>query len=400
MDQDEFEEKALDVLNNYTVKLDIINAWYKPIVNTLKEIKEQTKAINHNTHLGNYLENELASVFRNLLPQRYQIEKGFLLNHFSAVSQEQDLLIIDTALGSPICNLGGSGYYPAESVMGAIEVKSNLNTSELRKCFISCMSAKKLYFSPFDYNQSEKKTFFYAIFAYTSSGNIEETLAQCLEKTPEPLRPNLIYILDKGLYLPTSNGEGLINLAPIQQVNEGYLLQPNGSNKDNSSGEDNEAQNFTHFFSLLIEHAFHQSSIRQPTPYSKYITTPDNWNRRFKEKGHEEVKNIPNKYFRIKKQEEGKFRLIQTSIAIFKNKFQCCDNAKKTAIEFYTIPPATKKTQDIMHAKLQQKGYLPLPEKKFSCNYCKQESDVSKNNVRYQPFFSFKLKIKPKKTKP
>lgn len=347
-----------EALNYYDVDLRFIHSWYRGIVNSLRLIKSKSAGIKHPRHLGDFLENELASMLRKVLPQRYLIEKGFLINQFSAFSQEQDLLLIDTALGSAICKADNVGYYPIECALGSIEVKSNLDLSELRKCFVSCANAKKLFFQPFHYDVTLDKIYFYAIFAYTSSctkKSFEHELTSCLDETPEALRPNLIYILDQGLYFPTSAGQIRLDLESIQNVHDGYQMVSNNSNAEA------ESQNFYLYLANVIEHVFHQSGKRSPTKYSNYSLTPTLWLRHFEETGKTDtpVRKFVNPHTRWSEKLGGGL------LVVYEGKCPKCGTDRK----FYPLPPGTTKARKKIAAELESQGCIPLPKsKKFTCS--------------------------------
>lgn len=358
MNKNDFKKGMFDALNSYSVDLKFVNSWYQEIVNSLKLIKSKSAGIKHPRHLGDFLENELISILRKLLPQRYLIDKGFLINNFSAFSQEQDILIVDTSLGSPICKTDAAGYYPIESVLSSIEVKSNLDLAELRKCFVSCASAKKLPFPPFHFDDAPDKRLFYSIFAYTSSckqKSFQAELDSCLELTPEALRPNLIYILDQGLYFPTKSGTIHYDLEIIQKVDDGYRIIPNNANPEA------EPQNFYLLLSNMIEHTLSQSGQRKPVNYSSYSLTPTMWRASIeKSRGTSvPIKKFINKYTKWSS-EHGEELLV-----IYEENCPEC----KVAQKFYVLPPGTKKSRTKLAENLKEQGCAPLPKsKKFTCS--------------------------------
>jgi len=358
MNKNDFSKKIFDALNSYDVELKFVTSWYQGVVNALRSVKDQARNIKHPRHLGDFLEDEVSKIIGSILPQRYLIDKGFVINDFSSISQEQDILIVDTLLGSPICKTDMVGYYPVESVMGSIEVKSNLNLSELRKCFISCVSVKKQYFPAFNYEDSKDNRIFYAIFAYKSScskKSFQEELSLCLKKIPESLRPNMIYILDQGIYLPTNNDVIYLDLESIQTTKDGYRLI------ENSAHEQAESQNITLFFSMLIEHAFHQSSLRKPAKYSSYVLNPSMWERKLNEDRDSQVpiKKLINKYTRWSDSLNGEL------LVIFEESCSKCNKKYK----FYTLPPGPIKEIDKLKIDLEEKDCKPLPKnKKYTCN--------------------------------
>lgn len=368
MNKNEFAKALYFATNSYNVDLKFINSWYQEIHNSLKVIKSQAKGIKHPRHLGDFLESEVGKLLRSLLPQKYLVEKGIALNDFSAVSQEQDLLIIDGALGSPICETDGIGYYPIESVIGSIEVKSNLDLSELRKSLVSCSSLKKLPFPPFNYDATEDKRIFYAIFAYSSSckeKSFESELQHCIEKIPETLRPNLIYILDRGLYIPTTGGNIVMDLKSIQSVMEGYKAILNQSKT--------EAQNIILYFSLIIEHAFQQSSIRKPAKYTSYVLNPSLWEKHLESRGK---LNVPVRMFinQHTRWHEKHGELI----TIYEEKCSVCNSPYK----FYPLPPGSKKHNEGLSQSLEKDGCIPLPKSLHHRCSCGNTFEISEAKIK------------------
>lgn len=368
MNKTEFAKSLYFATNSYNVNLKFINSWYQEIHNSFKVIKTQAKGMKHPRHLGDFLESEVGKLLRSLLPQKYLVEKGFALNDFSAVSQEQDLLIIDGSLGSPICKTDGIGYYPIESVIGSIEVKSNLDLSELRKSLVSCSSLKKLPFPPFVYDDAEDKRIFYAIFAYTSSckeKSFESELTHCIEKIPESLRPNLIYVLDRGLYLPTSDKNIVIDLKSIQTVIEGYKAILNLPK--------NEAQNILLFFSLVIEHAFQQSSIRKPAKYSNYVIRPSLWEKHLENRGK---LNVPvhmfiNQHTRWS-EKHGEL------ITVYEETCSSCNLAYK----FYPLPPGSNSYLEGLRKDLEKDGCIPLPKSLLHKCTCGNTFEIAEAKIK------------------
>lgn len=358
MNKSEFSDAIRESLNFYDVDFQFIARWNKSLIESLENIKRQAGNLKHPRHLGDFLESELVKTLRILLPQHYLIDKGFLINSRSSFSPEQDILVVDTALGGAICKTDGIGYYPIESAIGAIEVKSNLDLSELRKCFVSCVNAKKLYFDNFDYEKQQEVKFFYAIFAYTSScklANFEKELNGCIEHIPEALRPNLIYILDYGLYFPTKDGNIVLDLKSVQEVEQPYKAIRN------VEGQNTDSMNFGLFFSLFIEHAFQQSLKRAPTKYSHYIIMPSMWEDKIVKSNPDRqgpIRKIANKYRQLPHR-DGTYL-----IPIFEEKCPVCAKS----FQFYVLPPDSKNARKKLETNLVERGVIPMPElRRYRC---------------------------------
>jgi hypothetical protein len=292
MSTDEFSRKIFDALNSYDVNLKFVEEWHRETLNSLKIIKDQSVKIKNPRHLGDFLEEQVKITLNRLIPKRYSLEKGYGINYFSGISGEQDLLVIDNSLGAAICSTDAIGYYPIECILASIEVKSTLTYGELEKCIISCINIKKLILEPFVYADNPKKRIFYSIFAYStkhSSASFLKRLNKETENIPESLRPNCIFIINHGIYLPSVSGYILFDLEHIQKCLESYLLI--------ESTEKQEAQNFVLFFSILIEHSLQQSSCRDTARISSYVITPSVWQNSIKKNNNNDglIKKYPNR---------------------------------------------------------------------------------------------------------
>src|SRR5690606_1641801 len=123
-----------------------------------------------------------------------------------------------------------------------------------------------------DFNVSELKRFpFYAIFAYSSKtkdSSFLETLNKAMYGIPLALRPNIIYIHNKGLYIPKSNNKLSISYEGIIKSDEDFGLISFDDSKTLN------AQSFFIFVSLIIQHC--SNSIEHPfkMEHFDYIVKP------------------------------------------------------------------------------------------------------------------------------
>lgn len=366
MNEKEYNKRMHESLNSYDLNLKHMSNWYSQIVDSLKGIHVQAKVIKHPRHLGDYLEDEIRKLVSKLLPTSYSLEKGFGINYFSAISPEQDILIIDGKLGSAFYRSESVGYFPIESILGSIEVKSNLTLSELRKSILNCVNLKKLNYSSFDYPDNKEKRIFYTIFAYTSPGSEDsftKTINELIAPIPESLRPNMIYILDKGLYFPTQDG-GVIStrLEGLQTVKEEFMPIKN------SVGNRTEAENFILCFSCIINSCFHQSGIRSSADYCQYITTPSGWGKKIEHKGP--IKKYINGYTMWPRGDYGNFSYtsaVQHS--------EQCDNCGYV-YQLFKLPPLSSSMKESIKSQLLEKGAIEFPKSmEINCN-CGNKIDL------------------------
>jgi len=185
--------------------------------------------------------------------------------------------------------------------------------------------------------------------------SFEKELSECIKSIPESLRPNMIYILDQGLYFPTKDGLIIFDLEIIQRTEEEYKIIKNLENKAN------ESQNFILFFSTLIDHAFHQSRIRKPAQYTDYVLNPIVWENKIKENraSNTPIRKLINNCTHWSEEESASVLLI------FEEQCSECGIEYK----FYTLPPGGKAFRIELENNLKKEGCLSLPkDKKFICS--------------------------------
>ncbi|GMO11149.1 DUF6602 domain-containing protein [Bradyrhizobium ottawaense] len=85
----------------------------------------------HNGELGRNAEEILKSILEKILPKRFSVGTGVIINARGEVSQQTDIVIYDGFYNSPLLSEFGSCVYPAEMVYATIEVKTVLKKSEL-----------------------------------------------------------------------------------------------------------------------------------------------------------------------------------------------------------------------------------------------------------------------------
>jgi hypothetical protein len=81
-----------------------------------------------------------------LFPSDFGIGTGTIISHNDLQSRQQDVVIFDRSIVPPILLEGSTGFFPIESVIATIEIKSKLTAGEVAS---SLESAKHLRSLPF-----------------------------------------------------------------------------------------------------------------------------------------------------------------------------------------------------------------------------------------------------------
>src|SRR5438128_2046395 len=103
------------------------------------------RIIQHPGSKGDNSELNWIEMLRQYLPQRYRIEKAFVVDSKGAISEQLDIVVFDAHYSPPIFNTGGTLYVPAESVYAVLEVKPELNKENLEYASQKAASARKLH---------------------------------------------------------------------------------------------------------------------------------------------------------------------------------------------------------------------------------------------------------------
>ncbi|HMF70982.1 MAG TPA: DUF6602 domain-containing protein [Flavitalea sp.] len=94
---------------------------------------------------GNEVEASLRVLLSNLLPERVNITHGHIVDKFTNVSNQQDVLIAESFFTkSLIRTLDGTEFYPFESIFAAGEVKKTWSQSKLSDAIKSITRIKRL----------------------------------------------------------------------------------------------------------------------------------------------------------------------------------------------------------------------------------------------------------------
>lgn len=78
------------------------------------------------------------------LPERYRVDKGFVIDHESSVSDYIDIIIYDRYYSPIVFNENGALYIPAESVFAIVESKQDLDKGHIEYARDKASSVRKL----------------------------------------------------------------------------------------------------------------------------------------------------------------------------------------------------------------------------------------------------------------
>ena len=107
-----------------------------------------TGVLPHAGKRGSNDEERCRAFLSNVLPRRYGISSGFIVSSTpkSKPSREQDVVIFDDFLNSPLYRETAAGVFPAEMVYATVEVKANLRPDDIDSSLKSIGEVRRLAF--------------------------------------------------------------------------------------------------------------------------------------------------------------------------------------------------------------------------------------------------------------
>jgi hypothetical protein len=105
---------------------------------------EDSQLFSHMGDRGTFREAIIRDFLRPFLPCRYGLSTGEVFSRSGSQSGQIDVVIYDAVFSTILFRNGPVQLFPAESVFGSIEVKSNLSSEELDNACRNVASVKRL----------------------------------------------------------------------------------------------------------------------------------------------------------------------------------------------------------------------------------------------------------------
>jgi hypothetical protein len=100
--------------------------------------------ITHAPSQGEATEVSWIGMLKQYLPKRYQVEKAFVVDSDSELSEQIDIVIFDSQYSPFLFNHEGAMYVPSESVYSIIEVKPKLDKNYIEYAGKKAASVRRL----------------------------------------------------------------------------------------------------------------------------------------------------------------------------------------------------------------------------------------------------------------
>ena len=274
MTKGEFDAKLKSSVSTSKINVKLLSDWFETILEVLSTLSTQKSAMDHPGHRGEAREVLLKEHLESMLPESLGVTKGFAVDRLLSVSKEQDLMIVNR--DSAMSLIPREQYFPIHSCLASIQVKSQLTISELRKSILNCISIKKLLGGDDPLKTLEEERigqYCYAILAYSSRKTLERIandLNEALSGVPHYLRPNIVYVLGKGMLIPS---ESKAIRLEVDQIFSAADFRPVPSMGAPPSIPVTEAHAFLWFITNIIDHCLKERKLRPDFIFREYWET-------------------------------------------------------------------------------------------------------------------------------
>lgn len=159
------------------------------------EVDVFNNLINHAGEMGRENELSLARVLSSLVPRRFGIGSGLLIDTFGNDSKQMDIIIYDQTEEPALLAQTNQVLFPVENVHACIEVKTTINKEQIRDAGAKKQSIERLR------SRDEHSLPIFALVGF-GAGLQAETIVDHISDLGGEIdtRPDLIFILDLGLY--------------------------------------------------------------------------------------------------------------------------------------------------------------------------------------------------------
>lgn len=126
----------------------LIKKYSTAIIEGLERKIHASASLNHRLTKGELRELFVSTVLTSFLTNQFDVGTGIIINQKEVQSTQTDIILYDNRILPPSIKQQHIGVYPAESVLGTIEVKSNLTKQAILEAEASAKKLQEEVFEP------------------------------------------------------------------------------------------------------------------------------------------------------------------------------------------------------------------------------------------------------------
>lgn len=127
-----------------TNRIDLKNLFESTQRKMVAELTSLRQAVEHGTTLGEKTEFAWVKFLDGMLPNRYQVSDGFVVDADGRRSDQIDVILFDRQYSPPLFRAENVQYVPAEAVYAVFEVKQKIDDRNLKAASAKAASVRRL----------------------------------------------------------------------------------------------------------------------------------------------------------------------------------------------------------------------------------------------------------------
>lgn len=177
--------------------MELVERYWRGVVQRLQaEVDVFASIVEHRGEQGRENEQALARMLTSLVPQRFGLGTGLVIDRSNRFSRQTDVVLFDLIDEPRVFAQATQIMFPVEAVLACIEVKTKLSGDELNDCFTKKQSLLRL--APGRPYIDGRTHPLFVVFAYSTTLAPASIQKRILDAPPAD-RPDLLCVVNCGL---------------------------------------------------------------------------------------------------------------------------------------------------------------------------------------------------------
>lgn len=199
--------------------MSIVEEYWAGVLQRLEaEVNVFAQLIAHEGEKGRENEAVMARILEALIPQRYGIGSGLLIDTANNYSRQTDIVVYDQSDEPAVLAQTTQILFPIESVLACIEIKTTLRGEDIDDCLRKAGDMRNLTTARFHGNGSTHPLFI--VLAYRA-GQKPETIFRKLMLADDHERPDIFCVIEQGML---AGADGSIREESVAPLDAGVAL--------------------------------------------------------------------------------------------------------------------------------------------------------------------------------
>ena len=131
-------------MTDKTNRIDLNNLFESTQQKMIAELSGIRQAVDHGSTLGDETEFAWLKFLSKMLPNRYDVSDGFVVDADGRRSDQIDVIVFDRQYSPPLFQVEKVQYVPAEAVYAVFEVKQKIDAENLKAASAKAASVRRL----------------------------------------------------------------------------------------------------------------------------------------------------------------------------------------------------------------------------------------------------------------